>query len=175
MALVEQVLPPGYLRRLPPRARTIVKEHRRRLLHDVGGRVLDLGGDPGHRPLFPTSAEVVTGDADGPFDHIVSILHLSAVPDPEAEIARAKRLLAPDGALVFLEPVADTGFGGRVQGAVAPLVGRVAGWRPDRDVVGLLRDARFVMSSVVRTPLPRHLWPLTDLVEGRAHHREHDR
>ena len=174
MALVDQVLPRGYLRTLPPRARTIVKEHRRRLLRDVGGRVLDLGGDPSHQPLFPTSAEVVTGDAEGPFDHIVSILHLSTVVDPEAEVARAKALLAPDGALVFLEPVADTGFGGRVQGLVAPLVGRVAGWRPDRDVVGVLRDARFVMSSVVRTPMPRHLWPLTELVEGRAHHREHD-
>jgi SAM-dependent methyltransferase len=174
VALVDQVLPSGYLRRLPPRARTIVKEHRRRLLREAGGRVLDLGGDPGHRPLFPASAEVVTGADDGPFDHIVSILHLSAVPDPEAEVARAKGLLAPDGSLVFLEPVAATGVGGRVQGAVAPLVGRLAGWRPDRDVVGLLRDARFVMSSVVRTPLPRHLWPLTDLVEGRAHHREHD-
>jgi hypothetical protein len=175
VAVVDRVLPSGYLRRLPPRARTIVKEHRRRLLRDVGGRVLDLGADPGHQPLFPTSAEVVTGDAEGPFDHIVSILHLSTVADPVAEIARAKRLLAADGALVFLEPVADTGLGGRIQGAVSPLVGRVAGWRPDRDVVGLLRDARFVMSSVVRTPLPRHLWPLTDLVEGRAHHREHDR
>ena len=175
MAIVDQVLPPGYLRTLPPRARTIVKEHRRRLLRDVGGRVLDLGADAGHRPLFPASADVVTGEADGPFDHIVSILHLSTVPDPEAEVARAKALLAPDGALVFLEPVADTGFGGRVQGLVAPLVGRVAGWRPDRDVVGVLRDARFVMRSVVRTPMPRHLWPLTELVEGRAHHREHDR
>jgi hypothetical protein len=174
VAVVDRVLPTGYLRTLPPRARTIVKEHRRRLLHDVGGRVLDLGGDPSHLLLFPASAEVVTGDAEGPFDHIVSILHLSAVDDPAAEVARAKRLLAADGTLVFLEPVADTGFGGRVQGAVAPLVGRLAGWRPDRDVVAILRDARFVMSSVVRTPLPRHLWPLTDLVEGRAHHREHD-
>jgi hypothetical protein len=174
VGIVDQVLPGGYLRTLPPRARTIVKEHRRRLLHDVGGRVLDLGGDPAHRPLYPASAEVLTGDVEGPFDHIVSILHLTAVADPAAEIARARSLLADDGALVFLEPVADTGIGGRVQGVVAPLVGRVAGWRPDRDVPALLRDARLVMSHLVRTPMPRHLWPLTALVEGRAHHREHD-
>jgi SAM-dependent methyltransferase len=168
-------MPSGYLRRLPPRARTIVVEHRRRLLRDVGGRVLDLGGDPSHRPLYPVSAEVLTGDAEGPFDHVVSILHLTAVEDPDAEVARAKRLLGPDGTLVFLEPVTDTGVGGRAQGLVAPVVGRVAGWRPDRDVPALLRDARLVMSHLVRTPMPRRLWPLTALVEGRAHHREHDR
>jgi hypothetical protein len=175
VAVADQLLPAGYLRTLPPRARTIVKEHRRRLLRDVGGRVLDLGGDPAHRALMPASAEVVTGDGEGPFDHIVSILHLSSVDDPAAEVARARHLLAPDGTLVFLEPVADTGLGGRAQGLVAPLVGRVAGWRPDRDVPALLRDARLVMSHLVRTPMPRHLWPLTELVEGRAHHRTHDR
>jgi SAM-dependent methyltransferase len=168
------VLPSGYLRTLPPRARTIIREHRRRLLHDVGGRVLDLGGDPAHGPLYPASADVVTGGGEGAFDHIVSILHLTNVADPAAEVARARDLLAPDGALVFLEPVADTGLGGRVQGLVGPVVGRVTGWRPDRDVPALLRDARLVMSQLVRTPMPRHLWPLTELVEGRAHHREHD-
>ncbi len=175
MAVVDQLLPSGYLRRLPPRARTIVREHRRRLLRDVSGRVLDLGGDPAHRPLYPASAEVIAGDGEGPFDHVVSILHLTAAEDPAAEVARARDRLADDGTLVFLEPVADTGLGGRAQGLVAPLVGRVAGWRPDRDVPGLLRDARLVMSLLVRTPMPRHLWPLTELVEGRAHHRTHDR
>jgi hypothetical protein len=175
VGVADQILPSGYLRTLPPRARTIVREHRRRLLRDVGGRVLDLTGDASHRPLYPTSADVVVGEADGPFDHVVSILHLSTVADPEAEVARVRSLLAADGALVFLEPVADTGLGGRVQGLVAPLVGRVAGWRPDRDVPALLRDARLVMSHLVRTPMPRHLWPLTELVEGRAHHREHDK
>ena len=79
--------------------------------------------------------------------------------------------LAPDGSLVFLEPEIDTGLAARGQRLVAPLVGRFAGWRPDRDVPALLRDARLVMSDLVRTPMPRHLWPLTDLVEGRAHHR----
>ena len=78
VAVADQLLPSGYLRTLPPRARTVIREHRRRLLRDVGGRVLDLGGDPAHRPLYPASAEVVTGAADGPFDHIVSILYRSA-------------------------------------------------------------------------------------------------
>ncbi len=173
MPLADAVLPTGYLRRLPPRARTVVREHRRRLLRGVGGRVLDLGGDPAHRALYPTSAEVVVGDGTGPFDHVVSILHLTAVEDPRAEVARVRDLLAPDGTLVFLEPVTDTGLGGRAQQVVAPLVARLAGWRPDRDVPALLRDARLVMSELVRTPMPRHLWPLTELVEGRAHHREH--
>ena len=171
MGVADSILPQGYLRALPPRARTVVKEHRRRLLRDVGGRVLDLGGDPAHLPLYPASAEVVPGDGDGPFDHVVSILHLTALADPAAELERVRERLAPDGALVFLEPVTDPGFGGRGQRLVAPAVGRLAGWRPDRDVPALVRDAHLVMSELVRTPMPRYVWPLTELVEGRAHHR----
>jgi hypothetical protein len=171
MAIADSILPSGYLRRLPPRARTVIREHRRRLLRDVGGRVLDLGGDPAHLPLYPDSATVVAGDGEGPFDHVVSILHLTGLADPAAELARVRDRLGPAGALVFLEPVVDPGFGGRGQRFVAPAVGRLAGWRPDRDVPALVRDARLVMSELVRTPLPRHLWPLTELVEGRAHHR----
>ena len=151
--MADSILPQGYLRTLPPRARTVIREHRRRLLRDLSGRVLDLGGDPGHGPLYPASTEVVVGDGAG------------------AELARVRERLAPDGSLVFLEPEIDTGLAARGQRLVAPLVGRFAGWRPDRDVPALLRDARLVMSDLVRTPMPRHLWPLTDLVEGRAHHR----
>jgi SAM-dependent methyltransferase len=162
---------------LAPRARTIVREHRRRLLRDCGGRVLDLSGDPEHRALYPVSAEVVTrAPADGDaFDHVVSVFHLCSVPDARAEIERVKGLLGPDVELVFLEPVVDPGWTGRGQRLVAPLVGRVAGWRSDRDIVALLRDARLVMSTVTRTPMPRYLWPLTELVEGRAERREQDR
>jgi hypothetical protein len=171
VTVADSILLQGYLRTLPPRARTVIREHRRRLLRDLTGRVLDLGGDPGHGPLYPASTEVVAGAAEGPFDHVVSIMYLTAAADPSAELARVRGCLAPDGSLVFLEPEIDTGFGARSQRLVAPLVGRVAGWRPDRDVPALLRDARLVMSDLVRTPMPRHLWPLTDLVEGRAHHR----
>lgn len=171
MGIAESILPRGYLRTLPPRARTVIKEHRRRLLRDVGGRVLDLGGDPGHVSLYPASAEVVAGDGEGLFDHVVSILHLTGVADPAAEMDRVRECLAPGGALVFLEPVTDPGFGGRGQRLVAPAVGRLAGWRPDRDVPALVRDAHLVMSEQVRTPMPRYLWPLTELVEGRAHRR----
>jgi SAM-dependent methyltransferase len=159
------------LRSLPPRARTVVREHRRRLLRNVRGRVLDLTGDPDHRELYPVSAEVVAGNGEGPFDAVVSILHLAAVGDPLAELARIKALLAPEGALVFLEPVGDPGLGGRGQRLLGPAVRTMAGWRPDRDVVGLLREAGFVPVEMVRTQLPRYLWPLHGLVEGRARRR----
>jgi SAM-dependent methyltransferase len=173
MPVADSIIPRGYLRTLPPRARTVIREHRRRLLRDLTGRVLDLGGDPAHRPLYPASAEVVAGagERDGRFDHVVSIFYLTAVADPAVELAEVREHLAPEGTFVFLEPVVDTGLVGRGQRLVAPVVGRVAGWRPDRDVPALLRDARLVMSDLVRTPMPRHLWPLTELVEGRAHHR----
>lgn len=163
---------------LAPRARTVVHEHRRRLLGDCTGRVLDLSGDPEHRSLYPADAEVVTrapADGAGSFDHVVSVFHLCAVDDLDAEVGRILDLLAPDGSLVFLEPVVDPGWVGRGQRLVAPLVDRMAGWRPDRDVVAAVRDARLVMTTLTRTALPRHLWPLTDLVEGRAQRRRADR
>ena len=172
MAVVDALPGSGYLRGLAPRARTVVKERRRRLLSDLTGRVLDLGGDPGHLALYPTATEVDAREGEGRYDHVVSILHLTAVADPVAEVARARDHLAPDGTLVFLEPVVDPGLGGHGQRLVAPLVGRLVGWRPDRDVPALLRDARLVMSDLARTPMPRHLWPLTELVEGRARHRQ---
>lgn len=175
MASLTSLVPRGYLRGLAPRVRTIVREHRRRLLRDLTGRVLDLGGDEDHRPLYPVSTEVVAGDGEGPFDHVVSILHLAASPDPAAELAHVRRVLRPGGTFVFLEPAADTGLGGRSQRLVSPVAQRLGGWRPDLDVPALLRDAGFVTSDVQRTPLPRYAWPLTDLVEGRALHRVGER
>ncbi len=167
MASLTSLRPRG-VRTLPPRVRTVVREHRRRLLHDVRGRVLDLSGDPEHRDLYPLSADVVSREGEGPFDAVVSILHLAAVDDPAAELVRVRGLLAPDGVLVFLEPCADTGLGARGQRLVAPAVRSMAGWRPDRDIIGLQRAAGFVPAEVARTPLPRYVWPLHELVEGRA-------
>jgi hypothetical protein len=171
MPALDSLVPRGYLRALPPRARTVIREHRRRLLRDVGGRVLDLGGERDHLPLYPASAEVVPTDGEGPFDHVVSIFFLATVADPAAELDRARQRLGADGTFVFLEPVAATGLGWRGQRLMSPMVRAMAGWRPDREVAALLRAADLVIGELIRTPLPRYLWPLHELAEGRAHHR----
>ncbi len=175
MPALTDLVPRGALRSLPPGVRTVVREQRRRRLGEAGGRVLDLSGDPEHRPLYPPTATVVAGrdaaGADAAFDTVVSVLHLAAAADPVAEVERAHRLLAADGALLFLEPAPDTGLGRRGQHLVAPVVGRVAGWRPDRDVPALLRHAGFVIADLRRVDLPRRVWPLTGLIVGRAVHR----
>jgi SAM-dependent methyltransferase len=133
--------------------RTLVRQRRPRLLAAARGDVLELGNGT---------------DGEGPYDTVVSVLHLSSVDDPEAELARVREVLAPGGSLLFLELDRDPGLPGRGQQAVAPLTNAVTGWRPDRDILGLLRRSGFAGADLIRLDLPRYRWPLRTVVEGRA-------
>ena len=108
------------------------------------------------------------GLPDGSFDTIVCVLVLCTVADPAATLAELRRLLAPGGALLFLEHVLGRGPVARVQQAAAPAWALVAGGcRLDRDTIGALRAAGFVVTDLERlAPLGR----LTggSVVRGRA-------
>ncbi|GAC1315409.1 MAG: hypothetical protein NVSMB12_10870 [Acidimicrobiales bacterium] len=105
---------------------------------------------------------------DGSFDTIVCVLVLCTVPDPAAALAELRRLLAPGGVLLFLEHVLGRGPVARLQRAAAPAWARAAGGcRLDRDTIGALRAAGFVVTDLERlAPLGR----LTggSVVRGRA-------
>jgi len=57
---------------------------------------------------------------DGAFDTVVSSLVFCTVPDPEAGLAEARRVLAPGGRLRMLEHVRLPGWRGRLQDLVQP-------------------------------------------------------
>ncbi|MHB8671069.1 MAG: class I SAM-dependent methyltransferase [Acidimicrobiales bacterium] len=93
---------------------------------------------------------------DGSFDTVVTNLVLCTVPDLRAGLERLRRLLAPQGRLLFLEHVRGVGPRGSFQHAVAPLWSRCfGGCHPDRDVVAAIGAAGFSVTDLDRFPLPR--------------------
>lgn len=147
--------------------------------------MLDLGGADAHRGLWPSvsgveSVTVLDGPTDprlsGPapagerYDTIVSVFQLAAAVDLAATLRRLRGALAADGELLFLEPARLVGLAGRVQRAVAPPLGLLAGWRADRDVPMALRQSGLSVTDIQRHRVATLQWWLRQVVEGRAHH-----
>lgn len=181
--------PSGVLRALPPVARAVLREQRRRLLQRATGRVLDLGdgtepellGRADEVVRARSAASVALGQApgeehagEGSFDSIVSVLHLAAVEDLDTEVAAARRLLAPDGRLLFLEPVREPGFGHRLRSAASPMVRLVSGWEIDRDVPYAIRSNHLIIVDIERITMPPVVWPIRTFVLGAATRRPAD-
>ena len=114
------------------------------------------------------------GYEDGSFDTILCTLVLCSVAEPVAALADLRRLLAPDGRLLFLEHVRVTGPTGHLQRLAAPAWQHVAaGCRLDRDTIGSLRAAGFVVADCERPPVFRGSWG-GFVVTGSAVRRERD-
>jgi len=88
----------------------------------------------------------------GSFDTIVCALVLCTVADVEGALAEMRELLRPDGSLLFLEHIVATGRRlAFVQRALTPLWSHVAGGcQLDRDTIGALRAANFVVTDCER-------------------------
>ncbi|MHB8467093.1 MAG: class I SAM-dependent methyltransferase, partial [Acidimicrobiales bacterium] len=105
---------------------------------------------------------------DAAFDTVVCMLVLCTVADPMAALDDVRRVLRPDGQMLFLEHVLAHTALGRLQRLAAPGWARVAGGcRLDRDTIGAMRDAGFVVTDCERPhPLGRFSAQMT--VRGRA-------
>lgn len=174
-----------YDRVTAPAERAGLADRRRRLLADVTGRVLEVGGGTGlNLPHYPGGLEQVvvvepdaamrerllervpavaspvevheTGIEDAPFadesfDTVVSTLSLCTVPDLDAALRTIRRVLRPDGRLLFLEHVRAPGLQGVAQRATAPVWTRVAaGCHPDRDIVTAMRSNGLAVTDLDR-------------------------
>lgn len=94
-----------------------------------------------------------SGLPDGFADTVVASLVLCTVPSPAAALAEIRRLLKPDGRLLFLEHVQATGTRGRLQSAITPLWSRSfgAGCHLDRSTLDDIRTAGFAITDCHRS------------------------
>lgn len=107
-------------------------------------------------------------EPDHSFDTIVCVLVLCTVADPAATLGELRRLLAPGGSVLFLEHVIGRGAAARFQRAASPAWARVAGGcRLDRDTIGAMREAGFVITDLER-PAPFGRMTAGTIVRGRA-------
>lgn len=122
------------------------------------------------------SAEVVRAPAerlpfpDASFDTVVFTLVLCTVPDQAAALAEARRVLKPDGKLLFLEHVrADGERLARWQDRLERpwrFVG--AGCHPNRDTVRSIEAAGFRIESLEHGELPKAPPIVRPLIQGIA-------
>jgi SAM-dependent methyltransferase len=94
-----------------------------------------------------------SGLPDGFADTVVTSLVLCTVESPAAAIGEIRRLLKPDGRLLFLEHVRLPGLSGRLQSAATPLWARTAGagCRLDRNILDDIRAAGFAVTDCHRS------------------------
>lgn len=94
----------------------------------------------------------VSGLPDSSFDTVVCTLVLCTVSDQAVALAEIRRLLKPDGRLLFLEHVRAPGWRGRLQGVATPAWSATvgAGCHLDRRTLDAIRDAGFVIDRCDR-------------------------
>ncbi|MDX1659682.1 MAG: methyltransferase domain-containing protein [Nitriliruptorales bacterium] len=107
----------------------------------------------------PVPVELQLADAqalpfeDQSFDTVLVALSLCTIPDPVAALSEARRVLRPDGRLVFLEHVRSRrGWVASLQHALTPVWRQVAGGcHLDRDTVSAIERAGFEIERLWRS------------------------
>ena len=107
--------------------------------------------------------------ADSSFDTVVCALALCMAPSPDRVATEMRRVLRPDGSLLFVEHVLGRSpLTAGLQRLAAPAWARVAGGcRVDGDAIATLRGAGFVVADCER-PSPAGRLSAGTLVRGRA-------
>jgi ubiquinone/menaquinone biosynthesis C-methylase UbiE len=96
---------------------------------------------------------------DGTIDTVVATLVFCTIPNPPAALSEIKRVLKPDGRLLFLEHVrADTPGLARWQDRLQPIWSVFgAGCHPNRDTPATFERAGFTFDELVRFPFTPNL------------------
>jgi ubiquinone/menaquinone biosynthesis C-methylase UbiE len=124
----------------------------------------------------PRAAQVIEAPAerlpygDGEFDTVVATLVLCTIPDQEAALAEAARVLRPGGRLLFIEHVRSEDPGSaawqdRLEGTWRFLAD---GCHCNRDTLAGLQDSPLRVESVERGQLPKALPLMRPLIRGTA-------
>jgi SAM-dependent methyltransferase len=185
-AVHERVLTPYELALLQRRRRQLLA-HGRGTVVDLGGgsgghlgwypstveRVVVVGPDPFTRgalerraaqcrvPVTLAESPEAAGLGDGSADTVVSQLVLCAVDDLADLLASVRRLLAPEGRLLFLEHVPPRGEPGLARALARPLWRQVAaGCDLTLDLPAAVRRAGFTIVNLERFSVPTLTVPL---------------
>lgn len=119
--------------------------------------------------VIEAGAEDIPFD-DGSFDTVVSTLVLCTVESPERSIAEIKRVLADDGAFLYIEHVlADTPGRARVQNIVEKPWGLIAGGcHPNRPTGDTLAEAGLWIERLDRDELAKSGPIIKPIISGVA-------
>ena len=107
--------------------------------------------------------------ADDSFDVVVSTLVLCTVPDQREALPEIRRVLRPDGRLLFMEHVRATCSISRWQDRILPLWRRLfAGCHPNRDTLASIESAGFEVRSLDRFEPPVPFSGIVPHIQGVA-------
>ena len=107
--------------------------------------------------------------ADDSFDVVVSTLVLCTVPDQREALAEIRRVLRPDGKLLFMEHVRGVGNISRWQDRILPLWRRLfGGCHPNRDTLTSIKAAGFEVQDIERFEPPVAFSGIVPHVQGMA-------
>lgn len=134
----------------------------------AGGRVRDFHGAVRRVGLDGASLPV----EDASVDTVVSTWTMCTIPSLTAAISEMRRVLRPDGTLLFVEHVSSAHpWAGRIQRGVQPVWGRFSGGcRLDRDIDSLLEAGGFTVTPLSARPDPA-AFELVPFVAGEARPR----
>lgn len=131
-------------------------------------------------PACPVPVTVVASGADdlpypdGYFDTLVSTLVLCTVPDLDAAIGEAHRLLKPGGHLRFLEHVRGEGSLAGWQDRWLPLWKWFGcGCHPNRDTEGAIRAGGFAVEEIEHWEAPGPIGIVRPQIQGVARRNGH--
>ena len=146
--------------------RLVVCEPERHMAQRLARRIARLGRGA---ELVRAPAETLPFD-DATFDTVVSTLVLCTVADPESVLDEIRRVLRPDGALLFLEHVrADDARLARWQDRLSgPWRAFADGCSCNRRTLDRLRSRGYAVSVTQRQPWRRMPPIVRPLVAGRA-------
>jgi ubiquinone/menaquinone biosynthesis C-methylase UbiE len=204
MSLWGRVFAAGYDKFMAGPEKAGLRKHRRAMLAQTRGRVIEIGGGTGaNLEFYPDAVEelVITepeepmarrlrsklGDTgftvnvvlapaeqlpfdDASFDYAVSTLVLCTVSDPARSLAEIRRVLKPDGRLLFLEHVRSEDEGlARWQDRLCGVQAAFGhGCHPNRPTAENIRRAGFSIETLEHDRLRKAAPIVAPLIVGTA-------